>query len=518
MNKYTNLSQTKAFSKLKKKAAQKLDLNNLLTAKRLKNYYAENDPLKFFYATALIDDEVLAQMQELSNEQKVIEKYQKILNQEIMNIGENRKVLHHVPRSTNRGMYGEEQKKITDFALKIHSGLIKSYSGKPFDTVVQIGIGGSDLGPRAFYLALERFVAAKKGKLPLTAFFISNVDPDDANSILNKINVETTLFIVVSKSGTTQETLTNLALVKQKARAKGIGANDIKNHFIAVTGKNSPMDNPEEYLASFYIDDNIGGRFSVTSAVGGTVLSLAFGPEIFEEILEGAYLLDKQAQNPNIKENISLLAALIGVWERNFLGYPTKAIIPYSEALSRFPAHLQQVDCESNGKSVNIYFEPLDYETGPVIFGEPGTNGQHSFFQKLHQGTDVIPIQFIGFNSPQIESDIITFGTLGQNKLIANLVAQIIALALGQKDQNLNKNFCGNRPSTLIFADKLTPKTLGALLAYYENLIMFQGFLWNINSFDQEGVQLGKLLTKKILEESKTENSILKDFYNLLIK
>lgn len=516
MNKYTNLNQTKAFAKLKKKAETKLNLAELLTSDRLKNYTANNNPLKLFYATALVDDDILMLLQELAEEQKVLEKYQDILDQKIMNVGEGRKVLHHQTRSTKRGLYGEEQKKIVDFALKIHSGLIKSSSGKLFETVVQIGIGGSDLGPRALYLALERFVAAEKGKLPLRAFFISNVDPDDANAVMNKIDIETTLFIVVSKSGTTQETLTNLEFVKQKALAKGINEKNLQKHFVAVTGKSSPMDNPDEYLASFYIDDFIGGRFSSTSAVGGAVLSLAFGPEVFEEMLQGAYLLDEQAKNPNIKENIALLAALIGIWERNFLNYSAKAIIPYSEALSRFPAHLQQVDCESNGKSVNIYFESVNYETGPLIFGEPGTNGQHSFFQKLHQGTDVIPIQFIGFKKPQIESDLVTFGSSSQHKLLANLIAQMVSLAEGKKDTNLNKNFPGNRPSTLIFADQLTPRTLGALLAYYENLIMFQGFLWNINSFDQEGVQLGKLLTKEILDKTGADDSFLQEFFEVL--
>ncbi len=515
MTKYLNLDQTKAYSLLTELAKKNINLKELLNEKRLKSYLIENPPLSFSYATSLVNDDVINLLQNLSEEQKVMEKYSALLAGEFVNVGEKRKVLHHQPRSKNKGFYGEEQIKIAEFTKKIHQGKIKGFSGKPFDTVVQIGIGGSDLGPRALYYALERYVLTEKGKIPLSAYFIANVDPDDANFQLSKINLETTLFIVVSKSGTTQETLTNLEFVREFALKNGMTDQDLAKHFIAVTGKGSPMDDPKKYLASFYIDDYIGGRFSSTSAVGGVVLSLAFGAEIFTEILDGACALDESAKEPNIRKNMTLLSALIGIWERNFLNLPSKAIIPYSEALLRFPAHLQQADCESNGKSVNVYFEKINYQTGPVIFGEPGTNAQHSFFQKLHQGSDVIPIQFIGFKEPQIKNDLSLFGSTSQQKLNANLSAQIIALALGQDNENLNKVFNGNRPTTLVFAEKLTPYTLGALLAFYENVIMFQGFIWNINSFDQEGVQLGKLLTKQLLEPGYT-NPILQTLFSYL--
>jgi len=514
MNKYLNLDQTKAYNLLKEAVKKPINLKEILDVKRLRNYLIQNQPLNFSYATCLINDEIIDLFQALSEEQKVMEKYNALLSGEIVNIGENRKVLHHQPRSKSKGFYGEEQEKIAEFTAKIHGGELKGFSGKPFDTVVQIGIGGSDLGPRALYYALERYVLAKKGKVPLNAQFIANVDPDDANFQLSKINLETTLFIVVSKSGTTQETLTNLEFVKNFAKKHGMTDQDLAKHFIAVTGKGSPMDDPQQYLASFYIDDNIGGRFSSTSAVGGVVLSLAFGAEIFREFLDGAGQMDELAKEPNIRKNMTLMSALIGVWERNFLNFSSKAIIPYSEALLRFPAHLQQADCESNGKTVNIYFERIDYQTGPVIFGEPGTNAQHSFFQKLHQGSDVIPIQFIGFQKSQIENDLNLFGSTSLEKLNANLVAQIIALALGQDNDNLNKVFSGNRPTSLIFADKLTPYVLGALLAFYENVIMFQGFIWNINSFDQEGVQLGKILTKQVLSNTGEKNPVLENLYS----
>jgi glucose-6-phosphate isomerase len=268
---------------------------------------------------------------------------------------------------------------------------------------------------------------------------------------------------------------------------------------IAVTSETSPLANNPSYLASFYMDDFIGGRYSSSSAVGGAILSLAFGPETFEEFLAGAHEADKSALETDIRKNPALLDALIGVYERNALKYPSTAILPYSQALSRFPAHLQQTDMESNGKQVNRRGESVDYATGPVLFGEPGTNGQHSFYQLLHQGTDIIPLQFIGFTENQTGDDITVDGSKSQTKLCANLAAQIVAFAKGKKDANPNKNFPGDRPSSLIYGKKLTPKSLGALLAHYENKIMFQGFVWNLNSFDQEGVQLGKKLTKQVL-------------------
>lgn len=518
MNKiYQNLDQTSIYQALQKKAQNPVHLKTVLTKDRIQNYWIQNGVLGFSFATSLIDDELLHLFQTLADEQCVIQKYQRVLLGDIMNVGENRKVLHHQCRGKDKGIYGIELEKIKAFTQKVHQGSLKGYTGKFFTDVVQIGIGGSDLGPRALYYALSRYVYAQKGKFPLRAHFISNVDPDDANFVLRHLNPETTLFIVVSKSGTTQETLTNLQFVQQKALALGMSEAAFKKHFIAVTGKGSSMDDPSQYLASFYMDDFIGGRFSSTSAVGGVILSLVFGADVFEQLLEGAFVLDLAAGESDVTKNISLLSALIGVWERSFLGFSSKAIIPYSEALSRFPAHLQQLDCESNGKSVSIYGDPLSYQTGPVIFGEPGTNGQHSFFQKLHQGTDVIPVQFIGFSSPQIPEDIETFKSTSQTKLLANMIAQMVALANGKEDQNFNKRFLGNRPTSLIYAKQLTPYTLGALLAFYENTVMFQGFLWNINSFDQEGVQLGKLLTKEILDSQRVrENPVLEGFLNLI--
>ena len=262
------------------------------------------------------------------------------------------------------------------------------------------------------------------------------------------------------------------------------------------------------------MDDYIGGRYSSTSAVGGAVLSLAFGPEVFAQFLEGAAEEDRLAKNEDVMQNPAMLDALIGVYERNILGYPSTAVLPYSQALSRFPAHLQQLDMESNGKSVNRFGEPVDYVTGPVIFGEPGTNGQHSFYQLLHQGTDIVPLQFIGFKNNQMDTDVMIQGSTSQQKLCANVAAQIVAFACGKADDNNNKNFEGGRPSSIIIGEQVNPASLGALLAHFENKVMFQGFLWNLNSFDQEGVQLGKVLAKRVLAHE--TDGALKVFSDLL--
>ena len=283
---------------------------------------------------------------------------------------------------------------------------------------------------------------------------------------------------------------------------------------VAVTSKTSPLAKDSSMLASFFIDDYIGGRYSSTSAVGGVVLSLAFGYSTFEKLLKGAHEEDVKALNPSVKKNGALMDAMKGFYMRNVLGYPSTAILPYSQALSRFPAHLQQLDMESNGKSVNRFGEKISYVTGPVIFGEPGTNGQHSFYQLLHQGTDIVPLQFIAFQENQTGDDVTIKGSTSQTKLCANVTAQIVAFACGKKDENPNKAFAGGRPSSLIYGKDLNPKSLGALLAHYENKVMFQGFVWNVNSFDQEGVQLGKVLAKRVLAHE-TEGA-LKEFSDLL--
>jgi len=476
-------------------------------AERVKKYSVPMaEGFSYNFAAKQVDDEVLNALKALAEEAELAEKFEELYNGAVMNTGENRLVLHQLTRGQlgnaveadgvdKREFYVKQQARIAEFANKVHNGEITNAAGEKFTTVVQIGIGGSDLGPRAMYLALENW-AKKNNTLKIKAQFISNVDPDDAAAVLNAVDVAHALFVLVSKSGTTLETLTNESFVKEALKKAGL---DASKHMIAVTSETSPLAKSDDYLAAFFMDDYIGGRFSSTSAVGGAVLSLAFGPDVFAQFLEGAAAEDKLSANKNVMENPEMLDALIGVYERNVLGYPGTAVLPYSQALSRFPAHLQQLDMESNGKSVNRFGEPVDYPTGPVIFGEPGTNGQHSFYQLLHQGTNIVPLQFVGFRNSQIGTDIEIQGSTSQQKLCANVAAQIVAFACGKADDNRNKNFEGGRPSSIIIGDSLTPKSLGALLAHFENKIMFQGFLWNVNSFDQEGVQLGKVLAKRVL-------------------
>lgn len=514
-----NLDATKAGIKILKwlKYHGVVSLSHQLDENRIRHYQVTTaGDWSYNYAAKLVDDDVLQVLGELAEEQQLLFKYESVLAGELINTGENRMVLHHLTRGqlgpdviyqgkNLRHFYQGQLEAVFEFAEKIHSE-------KKFEHVVQIGIGGSDLGPRALYLALENYVQANRGGLKLKAHFISNVDPDDAFAVLSHLPLERTLFILVSKSGVTQETLANEKLVASYLQEKGLPPS---KHMVAVTSETSPLANNPNYLASFYIDDFIGGRYSSTSAVGTTILSLALGPDVVKELLAGAHEADLRALDKNLLSNAALLDALIGVFERNGLNLPYTAILPYSQALHRFPAHLQQLDMESNGKSVNRFGTPLAYATGPVIFGEPGTNGQHSFYQLLHQGTDIVPLQFMGFLQSQQPKDITIDGSTSQTKLKANLAAQIVAFALGKQDTNPNKNFEGNRPSSLLYAPQLTPKTLGALLAHYENKVMFQGFVWNINSFDQEGVQLGKVLTNDLLS-GKTQNRALNAYAKLL--
>ncbi len=527
MPKYQNLDRCKAYFELLN--LPKLEISHALAENgpdRLKRYEIPlGAGLTYNYAAKAVGDSVLAKLEELAAEQELIPKYQALLNGEIMNTGENRMVLHQLARgrlgndvrSEGRSLsefYQKQNERVSHFAHAVQSREILGSTGKAFDTVVQIGIGGSDLGPRALYLALENYVRAGGNSPKMKAEFISNVDPDDAAAVMNRVDPETTLFVLVSKSGTTQETLTNEEFVVKKLASGPRALPAPRKHMVAVTSETSPLANSDAYLDAFFIDDYIGGRYSATSPVGGVVLSLCFGSPVFEAVLAGAHEADRAALEPAPSANAAMLDALIGLYERNVLKLPATAVLPYSQALSRFPAHLQQLDMESNGKTVNRDGGPVAYETGPLVFGEPGTNGQHSFYQLLHQGTDIVPLQFVGFRESQLHDDIEFQGSTGQQKLNANLAAQIVAFACGKEDQNPNKCFAGGRPSSLIYGDRLTPQALGALLAHFENKVMFQGFLWNLNSFDQEGVQLGKVLTKQVLGGEMPEH--LRAFAELL--
>ena len=518
------LSSWKKLLSLKGMVSVAEELSSADAAKRIKDYSVPMaEGLTYNYAAKQVNEQILKTLSELAEESQLLEKFEALYNGEVVNTGEKRMVLHQLTRGqlgkdvvadgvNKREFYLNEQKKIADFADKVHSGKLVNEKGEKYTQVCQMGSGGSDLGSRAMYLALENWAKAN-GTFKMEAHFISNVDPDDGAAVVASLDLAHTIFILVSKSGTTLETLTNESFVKDFIKKAGL---DVSKHMIAVTSETSPLAHNPDYMQAFYMDDYIGGRYSSCSGVGGAVLSLAFGPKVFADFLDGAAAEDKTALNKDIRKNPALLDALIGIYERNVQEYPATAILPYSQALSRFPAHLQQLDMESNGKSVNRAGEKIDYVTGPVIFGEPGTNGQHSFYQLLHQGTDVVPLQFIAFQQNQTGKDVVIEDSTSQTKLCANVVAQIVAFACGKKDADPNKSFAGNRPSSLIYGKQLTPKTLGALLAHFENKVMFQGFVWNINSFDQEGVQLGKKLAKAVL--SNNMEPALKEYASLLIK
>jgi glucose-6-phosphate isomerase len=492
----------KATKKLIKLAKKPFDLSKPgnLTPARLKKYVTEGCGFKFLYGTEQITDDVIATLEELAKESDAVAKMSAMQRGEVMNFvkgypSENRPVLHTAVRDF---FDKPSQTKICKDAVKLAKTEIEKLKAflqktdKKFTDLVMIAIGGSDLGPRANCLALMVNKLPKKN-----VHFISNVDPDDAATVLKGLDLSRTVVAVVSKSGTTLETVTNEELVRARFEKAGLKS---KDHFVAVTGEGSPMDNKSRYLESFHMWDWVGGRFSSSSLCGGLVLSFACGFDVYWEFLKGANAMDLVALEKKPKKNLPLLAALIGIWNHNFLGYPTLALIPYSQGLFRYPAHIQQVDMESNGKWIDQDAKHVRFQTGPIIWGEPGTNAQHSFFQLLHQGTATVPIEFIGFKETQYNEDFKYQKTTSQQKLIANMFAQSLALATGKDDTNPNKFFPGNRPSHILLGKKLTPFAVGALLSYYEHKVAFQGFIWGINSFDQEGVQLGKVLANKIID------------------
>lgn len=500
----TAFNEYPSLEKLKKLAETPVDLSKegILCPKRLKEMISENLDLKLFYGTERVNEKVLEALFELAKEARVYEKMEEMQAGGVINTiegyeSENRMVLHTAMRDFfDRRMEKEEAKQAATLAygeLEKLKTFLDQIDKEDYTDMIQVGIGGSELGPKAIYLALAAF--SKPGR---KVHFISNVDPDDAAEILRKVNLSRTLVVIVSKSGTTLETLTNEELIRKKFLSEGLTPN---RHFLAVTGKGSPMDNPEKYRKSFYIWDYVGGRYSVTSMVGCVMLAFSIGMEKLLEFLRGANCMDKVALEKDPHKNLPLLSALLGIWSHNFLHLPTAAIIPYSQAMSRFPAHLQQCDMESNGKRIDKKGNPVDFWTGPIIWGEVGTNGQHSFYQLIHQGTIIVPVEFIGFLENQLDEDQPFQETSSQEKLLANLFAQSIALAKGDKNENPNKHFPGNRPNRILMAKKCDPYAMGSILSYYEHKVAFQGFIWDINSFDQEGVQLGKVLANKIIAQ-----------------
>jgi glucose-6-phosphate isomerase len=478
--------------------------------------------LTFDYSKNIITSETFKLLIDFANAAKVKEYAQKMFSGEKINWTEKRAVLHTALRNrSNKPVYVDGKdimpeinavlSKIQNFSNDLRSGKWLGATGKKITDVVNVGIGGSDLGPKMVCEALKYYAEGPN------VHFVSNIDGADIYETIKKLNSETTLFIIASKTFTTLETMTNASTARQWLVSK-LGDKAVANHFVALSTN-------VKKVKEFGIDENnmfefwdfVGGRYSLWSAIG---LSIAcyVGVDRFIELLEGAYYIDQHFLNTPYEKNIPVIMAILGFWYNNFFGASTYAVLPYCQYLHRFCAYLQQGDMESNGKFVDRDGNRVDYETGPIIWGEPGTNGQHSFYQLIHQGTKLIPSDFIGFvNSLEKVGD-------HQEKLMANYFAQTEALAFGltkeQVVENLKKSglsqtdietlvpykvFEGNRPTNSILIDNLTPKTLGALIALYEHKIFSQGIIWRINSFDQWGVDLGKVLANVILPELKGE-------------
>lgn len=498
------MSFPEAAHQLKELAKYPFDLTEegALTPERIERFILRACGFKLLYGTERVTKEVMEGLYQLANQMHAVEKMEKMQGGEVINFiegypSENRAVLHTAVRDFFDNPQSSKTAKEATQLAKTEVEKLKQFLPEleRFSDLVVIGIGGSELGPRALYLALESY--QKPGK---NVHFVGNIDPDDMVKAFRPLDLKKTVVAVVSKSGTTLETSVNEAFARSLFEKQGL---DPKNHFIAITGEGSPMDQPSKFLKAFYIWDWIGGRYSGSSIIGGVILSFACGFDSYWEFLKGAHAMDQNALSKDVKANLPLLAALIGIWNHNFLDIQTTAIIPYSQPLWRFTAHLQQLDMESNGKQIDRQGHFVDYKTGPIIWGEAGNNAQHSFYQLIHQGTIPICLEMIGFLHNQTGEDFTYQETTSQQKLLSNMLAQAIALAVGQKSANPNQTFLGNRPSSILIGEKLTPFNLGALLAYYEHKVAFQGFIWNINSFDQEGVQLGKVLANKIIDRIK---------------
>lgn len=498
-----SFTTAKSYQKLKELAKAPFDLTEAkkFSAERLKTFASTACGYKLLYATQRVDKETIETLFALAEERKALEQMNAMQSGEIVNKifefpSEERPALHTATRDFFENpnpskVAAEAAATARQEVEKLRLFIEKLDAENTYTDMVVIGIGGSELGPKVHYEALLHL-----SRLGRKVHFLGNIDPDAANAIVDAIDLKKSLILVISKTGTTLETLTNEEVFRSHFLQAGL---DPKKQFISITAVGSPLDDKGNYLEVFYMWDWIGGRFCTTSMPGAILIAFAYGFSNLWEFLKGANAMDKIARSDASKNNLPLLAALLGIWNRNFLNSPLVAMIPYSHALARYPSHIQQLDMESNGKQIDKQGRQVDFETGPIIFGEPGTNAQHSFFQLIHQGTTTFPVEMIGFKTPQIKHDEPINNTTSQQKLLSNLLAQSLALATGQKDSNPNKNFPGNRSSWILLGEELTPFALGALLAFYEHKVAFQGFIWGINSFDQEGVQLGKKLATKIL-------------------
>lgn len=517
-----NPTQTNAWKKLQAhfETMKNVQMQNLFANEpaRAEKMHIEWQDFLVDYSKNIISEETISLLQELANEAQLKDAIAKYFEGDIINKTENRAVLHTALRAKENASVKVDgvnvipeiysvKNKIKNFSNEIIAGQRKGFSGKPFTDVVNIGIGGSDLGPAMIVEALQYY------KNDLNVHFVSNVDGDHVNEIIKKVNPETTLFVIVSKTFTTQETLSNAETIRSWF-LQSATQEDVAKHFVAVSTNIQKVTefgiNPENIFPMW---DWVGGRFSLWSAVGLSI-SLAVGFDHFDQLLQGAHEMDEHFKNESFDKNIPVTLALLSIWYNNFFGAESEALIPYTQYLQKLAPYLQQGIMESNGKSIGRDGKPVNYQTGTIIWGEPGTNSQHAFFQLIHQGTKLIPTDFIGFKES-------LYGNKDHHdKLMSNFFAQTEALLMGKTKAQVEvefqkqgisgdkadfllpyKVFSGNKPTNTLLIKKLTPATLGALVALYEHKIFVQGVIWNIFSYDQWGVELGKQLATSILDE-----------------
>lgn len=470
-------------------------------ANRFEKFSIQFEDILFDYSKNNISEETKKLLIDLAHDCNLNDAIEAMFNAEKINGTENRAVLHTALRNFSANpvmldgmdvMYDIKAvlNQMKNFCEKVHNGGWKGYTGKKIKSIVNIGIGGSDLGPVMVTEALKPYWVDG-----VQTWFVSNVDGTHIAETLKKVNAEETLFLIASKTFTTQETMTNAHTAREWFLKNGATEKDIAAHFVALSTNKTEVEKFGIDAANMFVFwDWVGGRYSLWSAIGLSI-ALTIGFDNFELLSKGAHAVDNHFRNTEFENNIPVLMALIGIWYRNFYDYPTEAILPYDQYLHRFAAYFQQGNMESNGKYIDRNGENVTYQTGPVIWGEPGTNGQHAFYQLIHQGTQIIPSDFIAFAQ--------SHNPIGDHhvKLISNFFAQTEALMNGTSHENPYRVFGGNRPTNSFLAKKLTPYTLGQLIAFYEHKIFVQGVIWNIYSFDQWGVELGKKLANNILPE-----------------
>ncbi|EAZ96695.1 glucose-6-phosphate isomerase [Flavobacteria bacterium BAL38] len=521
-----NPSQTEAWQKLQShfEKMQQISMKELFASdtNRAENFHIQWNDFLIDYSKNIVDEQTLDLLLNLANEVHLKEAISSYFEGDLINQTEDRAVLHTALRAKESDMVLVDginvipevysvKNKIKNFSNEVISGNRKGFTGKPFTDVVNIGIGGSDLGPAMIVEALQFY------KNHLNVHFVSNVDGDHVNEVIKKLNPETTLFVIVSKTFTTQETLSNAETIRSWF-LQSATQEDVAKHFVAVSTNIQKVTefgiNPDNVFPMW---DWVGGRFSLWSAVGLSV-SLAVGFDNFDNLLKGANEMDEHFKNESFDKNIPVILALLSIWYNNFFGAESEALIPYTQYLQKLAPYLQQGIMESNGKSVGRDGKPVNYQTGTIIWGEPGTNSQHAFFQLIHQGTKLIPTDFIGYKHS-------LYGNKDHHdKLMSNFFAQTEALLMGKTEAQVKaefekqgvsnekadfllpfKVFTGNKPTNTILINKLTPESLGALVAMYEHKIFVQGIIWNIFSYDQWGVELGKQLANSILDEIVSE-------------